>query len=57
MRKSYTRQKQIIVEKEEMKESEEFSSSEKRPRNKDLSSSFKKIKSGGIQKNLFKKDN
>ena len=57
MRKSYIKKQQIIVEKEEAKEIEEFSSSEKKPKNKDLSSSFKAIKGKGFQKNLFKKDN
>ena len=57
MRKSYIKKQQIIVEKEEAKEIEEYSSSEKKPKNKDLSSSFKAIKGKGFQKNLFKKDN
>ena len=57
MRKSYTKKQQVIVEKEEMKESEEFSSSEKRPKNKDLNSSFREIKGKRFQGNLFKKSN
>ena len=57
MRKSYSRKQQIIVEKEEVKESEEFSSAEKRPKNKDLSSSFKKIKKEGFQRKFFRDDN
>ena len=57
MRKSYIKKQQIIVEKEEAKEIEEFSSSEKKQKNKDLNSSFKAIKGKGFQKNLFKKDN
>ena len=57
MRKSYSRKQQIIMEKEEVKESEEFSSAEKRPKNKDLSSSFKKIKKEGFQRKFFRNDN
>ena len=57
MRKSYIRQQQTIVEKEEVKESEEYSSSGKRPKNNDLNSSFRGLKNKGFQRNLFKKDN
>ena len=57
MRKSYIKQeRQIIVEKEEAKEIEEFSSSEKKPKNKDLNSSFRNSKKGFYSK-YFKKDN
>ena len=57
MRKSYHRQQQIIVEQEEVKEIEEFSSAEKRSKNKDLTSSFKKIKKDGFQRQFFRKEN
>ena len=51
MRKSYIKQeRQIIVEKEEAKQIEEFSSSEKKPKNKDLNSSFRNSKKGFYSK-------
>ena len=58
MRKSYIRKQQIIVEKEEEKESEEIlSSAEKKHKNKDLRSSFNEIKGKGFHSKYFRKDN
>ena len=57
MRKSYTKKQQIIVEQEEAKEIEEFPSPEKMPKNKDFSSSFKKMKKGRFQGKYFKQNN
>ena len=58
MRKSYSKKQQIIVEQEEAKEIEDYSSSaEKKPKNKDLRSSFNNIKNSRFQGKYFKKDN
>ena len=59
MRKSYIQQKQQIIEKEEAKEIEEYTSSDKKGKNKDMNSRFRDSNKNKnvFYKKYFKNDN
>ncbi len=54
LRKTFTKE-QIITEKQEVEEEEKEVISERRPINKDLSHSFREVKTNGFQRKYFKK--